>query len=111
MMMLTKNGTRHPQLRNWSAEIALNNNTAKFARKNPAGAPNCGQDAINPRWAFERAHSIESSTEPPPFAAEPETLDEANDGQDDSAPNADLLVGRDKGHGKGRKAGQQQGRD
>ena len=34
-----------------------------------------------------------------------------NDGQDDSAPNADLLVGRDKAHGKGRKAGQQQGRD
>jgi hypothetical protein len=46
-----------------------------------------------------------------PFAAEPETLDEANNGQDDSAPNADLLVGRDKAHGKGRKAGQQQGRD
>jgi predicted ATPase len=65
MMMLRKKGTRHPQLRNWSPEIALNANTARFARKNPAGAPNWGQEAINPRWAFERAHSIASSTEPP----------------------------------------------
>lgn len=52
MRMLAKNGTRHPQLRNPSPEIALNTNTAKFARKNPAGAPNCGQEATNPRWAF-----------------------------------------------------------
>jgi hypothetical protein len=46
-----------------------------------------------------------------PFAPEPETLDEANDGQDDGAPNADLFVGRDEAYGEGRKAGQQQGRD
>ena len=85
-MMLRKNGTRHPQLRNPSPEIALNTNTAKFARKNPTGAPNCGQDAINPRCAFERAHSIESGTEPPHSPPSPETLNEANDGQDDSAP-------------------------
>jgi hypothetical protein len=44
-------------------------------------------------------------------AAEPETLDKTNNGQDDSAPNADLRVGRDKAHGKGRKAGQQQRSD
>src|SRR5205085_12034756 len=46
-------------------EISLNASTAKFARNNPAGTPNCGQDATNPRCALLLVHSIDSSTEPP----------------------------------------------
>ena len=56
---------RHPQFKNWSPDIALKNNTAKFARARPHGAPNCGQEAIKPRFALVRAHSIDKSTEPP----------------------------------------------
>jgi len=56
---------RHPQTRNWSPEIALNTSTAMFAKNNPAGPPNCGQDEMKPRWALVRAHSIASNTEPP----------------------------------------------
>ena len=56
---------RHPQTRNWSPDNQLKTSTAEFARKNPAGAPNCGQDAMKPRCLLLRAHSIASSTEPP----------------------------------------------
>ena len=63
--MLIRNGRRHPQTRNWSPDNQLKIRTAEFARKNPAGAPNCGQDAMKPRCLLARAHSIASSTEPP----------------------------------------------
>ena len=46
-----------------------------------------------------------------PFAADADTLDQADDGQDHSAPDADLLVARDEANGKRRKAGHQQCRD
>ena len=65
MMMLIKKGMRQPQVRNWSPESQLNTSTARLARKNPAGAPNCGQDEMKPRCLLVRAHSIASSTEPP----------------------------------------------
>jgi len=56
---------RQPQTRNWSAESQLKTSTARLARKNPAGAPNCGQEAMKPRLRSVRAHSIASNTEPP----------------------------------------------
>ena len=56
---------RQPQTRNWSPDIALKVKTARLASSNPAGAPNCGQDAMKPRWALVRAHSIDSNTDPP----------------------------------------------
>ena len=46
-----------------------------------------------------------------PFAADAHSLDEADDGQDDGAPDADLVVGRDEADGEGCQAGQQKGRD
>ena len=60
-----RNWTRQPQARNWSPDISLNARTAMFARNSPHGAPNCGQEAINPRLLLVRAHSIASNTEPP----------------------------------------------
>ncbi len=63
--MLIRNGTRQPQVRNASPDIELNTSTARLARNNPDGTPNCGQDATKPRWRLVRAHSIDSSTEPP----------------------------------------------
>ena len=65
MTMLSMNGMRHPQTRNWSPEIALNTSTAKFARSSPAGPPNCGHEVMKPRCWLVRAHSIDNSTEPP----------------------------------------------
>src|SRR5712692_4689177 len=41
-----------------------------------------------------------------PFAADAHPLDEADGGQDDGAPDADLAVGRDEADGKGRETGQ-----
>jgi hypothetical protein len=49
MMMLRKNGMRHPQVKNSSPERQLKNNTAMFARNRPARAPNCGHEATKPR--------------------------------------------------------------
>ena len=46
-----------------------------------------------------------------PFAADAETLDKADDGQDDRAPDADRCVAGDKADREGRQPGQQQGRD
>jgi hypothetical protein len=65
MIRLSQNGTRHPQLRNWSPDIRLNARIARLARKKPAGPPNCGHDAISPRFLLVPAHSIDSNTEPP----------------------------------------------
>ena len=65
MTMLSRNGMRHPQTKNWSPESQLKIKTATLASSNPAGAPNCGQEATKPRWALVRAHSIDSNTEPP----------------------------------------------
>jgi hypothetical protein len=48
MTMLKRNGTRHPQERNWSPDSWLNARIARFARKKPAGPPNCGHDAMSP---------------------------------------------------------------
>ena len=63
--MLIKNGTRQPQVRNWSPAISLKASAAKLARNSPDGTPNCGQLAMKPRCALVRAHSIDNSTEPP----------------------------------------------
>src|SRR5438067_644763 len=63
--MLSRNGIRQPHTRNRSPEIALNASTARFARKSPAGTPNCGHDAMKPRCLVVLAHSIASRTEPP----------------------------------------------
>ena len=43
------NGMRQPQVANWSPAMALKASTARLAKNNPAGTPNCGQDAIRPR--------------------------------------------------------------
>ena len=56
---------RQPQTRNWSPEIALKTSTATLASNRPAGPPNCGQEVMKPRCLLVRAHSIDSSTEPP----------------------------------------------
>ena len=63
--MLSRNGMRQPQTKNWSPESQLKANTATLASSIPAGAPNCGHAVIKPRWELVRAHSIDSNTEPP----------------------------------------------
>src|SRR6202022_1771720 len=47
----------------------------------------------------------------PPFAADPDPLDQANDRQQHGTPDADALVGRHEAHGYGGEAGHQQCRD
>ena len=63
--MLSANGMRQPQVRNWSPEYQLKNSTATLARNSPAGAPNCGHEVMKPRFLLVRHHSMASSTEPP----------------------------------------------
>src|SRR5580692_7748145 len=46
-----------------------------------------------------------------PFAADAETLNKTDNGQNDRAPDADRCVAGDKADGKSRQPGQQQGRD
>src|SRR4029078_3493701 len=108
MTMLNRNGMRQPQTRNWSPEIALNTNTATLASNRPAGPPNCGHDVINSRCLLVAAHSIAPHGEhaaAAPLAANPDALDEADDRQDDGAPDADRLVGRHETDREGRKTG------
>jgi hypothetical protein len=59
------NGTRQPQVANASPDSSLKASTARFARKRPAGTPNCGHDAISPRCPWVRDHSMAIKTEPP----------------------------------------------
>jgi hypothetical protein len=56
---------RQPQVKKSSPAQALKARIAKFDNSKPQGTPNCGQDAISPRWFCVRDHSIASSTEPP----------------------------------------------
>src|ERR1700751_3288166 len=111
MTMLNINGIRQPHTRNWSPEIQLNINTMMFASNNPAGPPSCGHDVMKPRCLLVRAHSIAQQDRAAPFAADPNALDEANGGQDDGAPDAYGLIGRNKTDGEGRNPGQEQGCD
>src|SRR6266851_5602815 len=46
-----------------------------------------------------------------PFAADPDALDKAQEGQDDGAPDADRLVARDESDDEGGDAHQHEGRD
>src|ERR1700730_12615655 len=71
MTMLSQNGTRHPQSRNWSPEIQLNSSTITLARNSPAGPPHCGHEVIKPRSALVLAHSIALSVAPPPSPPTP----------------------------------------
>jgi hypothetical protein len=64
--MLSANGTRQPQVRNWSPDMAAAPSMTTVDRNNPAGTPHCGHDARKPRLCWPlRDHSIDSSTEPP----------------------------------------------
>ena len=65
MTIDSQNGTRQPQVRNWSPEIALKASTARLAKNNPAGPPHCGQAVMKPRWALVLAHSIAIKVAPP----------------------------------------------
>src|ERR1700730_13943424 len=109
MMMLRANGMRHPQVKNWSPETALKTNTATFARKQPGRRAklrpggNKTPIGVGPR-PFHRQQYRAA-----PFAADPDTLDEAQNNHDDGAPDAYLLIARHQGHGKGRHARQQEG--
>src|ERR1700730_6705882 len=109
MMMLIRNGMRQPQTRNWSPESQLKTSTAKLAKKNPAGAPNCGQEAMKPRLRSVRAHSIANNTEPP--HSPPTPIPWIKRMIVNSTADADALVGRHEAHGYGGEAGHQQCRD
>ena len=64
--MLRKNGTRQPQVRNWSPDKAVAPSMTMVDRNKPAGTPHCGQEARKPRLCWPlRDHSIDNSTEPP----------------------------------------------
>ena len=62
--MLTRNGTRHPQVSNESPLTLLISLTMPVDASRPSGTPTCGQLAMNPR-RFTLPHSIDSSTDPP----------------------------------------------
>ena len=109
-MRLSANGIRQPQVRNCSPDIWLKASTARLARNNPQGTPNCGQEAISPRDRSLRAHSIHQYRAAP-FTADADTLDESQDGEDHGAPDADALIGRDQRDRESRQSHQQQGRD
>jgi hypothetical protein len=59
------NTAKREQNPHYSHYNGLKANTATLASSIPAGAPNCGQAVIKPRWELVRAHSIDSNTEPP----------------------------------------------
>ena len=82
-----------------------------FASNSPAGPPSCGHEAMKPRCFVGARPFHRQEDRAAPFAADADSLDEADDRQDDGAPDADGLVGRDKSYGEGGEAGDQQGCD
>src|SRR6516165_2489734 len=91
MTMLSMKGIRQPHTRNWSPEMRPRRNEAAVG--------------VGARPFHGQQHR------PAPFTADTYALDEANDCQDDGAPDADRLVGRNEADGEGREPGQEQGRD
>jgi hypothetical protein len=102
------NGTRQPQVTKSSPAQRLNAKMARFDNSKPHGTPNCGHDAINPRWFCVRDHSIASSTEPP---HSPPTPMPWNTRRQDRAPDADGSVCRNEGDSESRKPHAEQCRD
>ena len=88
-----------PQTRNWSPESQLKNNTARLASKRPPGPPNCGADEAAMLVGARPFHRQQNRTAP--FAADTDPLDEADDGQNDRAPDANRAVSRNETHGEG----------
>ena len=111
MTALRKNGMRQPQAMNWSPDNQLKNSTATVRQEQPAGAPNCGQDdeeaavLVGARPLHRQQHRAA------PFAADADALDQADDRQQDRAPDADAVVARHEADRDGGDAGHQQRHD
>src|SRR5271167_4918800 len=103
-MMLRKNGMRHPQSRNSLPAIRLNASAARFARNSPAGTPNCGQGGNETAMMVGSRPLHGQQHRAAPLAADPDTLDETQDGQDDRTPDADLRISRHERDEKRRNA-------
>ena len=102
---------RHPQSRNWLPAICAERQRRQIRQEQPGRhaelRPRGNKAAmmVGSRPLHRQQHRAA------PLAADPDTLDEAQDRQDDRTPDADLRVGRDERHQKGRDAHQQQRRD
>src|SRR5438046_9371075 len=106
--MLKANGIRQPQLKNAGPEMALEPSTTRFARNRPAGTPNCGHEAAKPRCWLVRAHSIESSTEPPHSPPTPTPWMKRITVRMTAPPDPDRLIGGDEANRRSGKPGQEQ---
>ena len=105
------NGIRQPQVANWSPDHVLAARITRLDRNRPAGTPNCGHDAMKPRWSWVRDHSIASSTEPPHSPPTPMPWRVRRIVRM-IAPQIPIdLVGRDEGDQERRDAHAQQRRD
>src|SRR5215470_11602551 len=93
-MMLRKKGIRHPQTRNWSPETALKTSPAKFAKKNPADTPSCGQEVNEAATRVCSRPLHRQRHRSAPLTTNPDALDEADDVQENGAPDSDTCIGR-----------------
>src|SRR6202047_3262190 len=92
MTMLSRNGIRQPQVRNWSPEIQLKISTAKFAKNSPAGAPDWRPGSDEPAILIGARPFHRQQHRAAPLAADADPLDQAQQGQDDRTPSADHVV-------------------
>ena len=111
MMMLSMNGIRQPHTRNWSPEIAAEHEHREIRQQQSGRAPNCGHDGNETTVGVRSRPFHRQQHRAAPFAADADALDEAKDGQENGAPDADTGIGRNEAHRKGCKAGHQQRRD
>ena len=109
--MLRKNGMRQPQARNSLAGDLAERQHREVGEEQPGGhaelRPRGDEAAIG--IALGPFHGQQHRAAP--LAADPDALDEAQDGQQDRTPDSDLVVGRNERDREGRDAHQQQGRD
>ena len=111
MMMLRKNGMRQPQYQELVAGQPAEHQHREIGEKQPRRRAELRPRRDKPAILVGSRPFHRQQHRAAPFAADPDSLDQADDGQQNGAPDADAGVGRHETNRKGGEPGHQQGRD
>ena len=110
--MLRRNGIRQPQVRNWSPEIQpAEGQHCQVRQEQPGGRAELRPGGDEPAVFIATRPFHRQQDRAAPFAADPNPLDQPQQGQNDRAPNADYLITGNQTDRSGGNAGHQQGHD
>ena len=103
-MRLNRNGMRQPQVRNCAPENSTHREHRRVGEEQAARDAELGPGG-DEASGFARASPFHGhENRPAPLSADAHTLDEAQNREDNSAPDPDAVVSRHERHGEGRDA-------